>query len=337
MLKSENGLPAGFRSFAQAVAAFAKQSQGRPTVTEQNGVLADEIFVRPYKDGSIVIVNFTDAKRNLILTRNGKKYPFTIFGKGVVALEKNEVPQLFSQPQPTPQPKWDVEISGKNAIRPTFKKSDSFVFSLEKPMTITVIVRNYGDIPEFELDGRPLTCNAPYDGAILGLSKLYKQTDVRLSAGKHTLKLKNNAVDYAYLPSILIAGGFSESDGVLRPYANDGKGLTGYVGKITQSANVEIPQNATSLSFDTDHLACELFIDGKSFGAKLFAPFVWEIPQQFRGKSAEIKLVRYTSIGRLFGKKANITQKPKGWSRRTFDEFFPKNDGEYTPFAPLSF
>lgn len=337
VLKSENGLPVGFRSFAQAVAAFAKQSPDRPTVTEQNGVLADEIFVRPYKDGSLIIVNFTDNKRNLILTKNGKKYPFTIFEKGVVALEKDEVPQLFNQPQPAPQPNWRVEISEKNTIRPTFKNSNSFAFRLEKPMTITAVVRNYGDAPELELDGSPLVCNAPYDGAILGLSTLYKQADVNLSAGKHVLKLKNNAVDYAYLPSVLLAGNFSESNGVLRPYARDGKGLSGYVGKIAQSAEVKIPQNATSISFDTDHLACELFIDGKSFGAKLFAPFTWEIPQELRGKTAKVKLVRYTSIGRLFGKKANITQKPKGWSRRTFDEFFPQNDRGVIPFAPLSF
>ena len=303
----------------------------------ENSSLAPNVFVRPYADGSIVAVNFTDDTRNLVLSKNGKKYPFTMYPKGVLALEAGEIPELEGEKiAPPADTKWRVEIKDDNSLRPIFKNS-AFKFRLEEPMQLVFVGRTFGGAPAAELDGRALKFDAPYGGIIAGLAPLYKQTKVRLEKGEHELKITNGAIDYAYLPSVLICGKFASEGGVLKPYAEDGRGLDGYAGKLEQTAQIKIPDGAKKIFFNPDAMACELFADGRSLGTKLYAPFSWAIPESLAGKTAQIKLVRYTSLARIFGKLENISQKPKGWSAKTFSEFFPKNSRPLQPFAEFYF
>ena len=336
VLRLKNGLPVGSRSVIQLAQSFAKRSPDRPVVLE-NGSLAENVLVRPYADGSIVAINFTDDTRNLVLSKNGKKYPFTMYPKGVIALEAGEIPQPEGEKiAPNPDAKWRVEIQNDNSLRPIFKNS-AFKFELEKTMLLTFVGRTFGGAPAVQLDGRALQFDAPYDGIIAGLAPLYMQTKVRLEKGEHELKIANGAIDYAYLPSVLICGKFATQGSVLKPYADDGRWLDGYAGKLEQTAQIKIPENAKKIFFTPDAMACELFADGRSLGTRLYAPFSWDIPESLAGKTAQIKLVRYTSLARIFGKLENISQKPKGWSAKTFSEFFPKNSRQLQPFADCYF
>ena len=338
VLRFENALPSGSqRSFAQQIDAFSRAAAQRPMVLE-NGKKADDVFVRPYKDGSIVIVNFSDCKRTLELSRGGTLKAFTIYPKGVVALEGEQEPELEGAPiSGFQQPKWRVDISDNNILRPNFKDSNTYKFKLESPMKIDVVVRDFDGTGKIFIDGKKLECSHKYAGPIDGFKPLYKQASLELKEGVHTVKVGGDTQDYAYLPAVLLSGKFSNKGGVLSEYAGDGRGLDGYVGRIIQSADVSIPANARRVDFDTQMLVSKLFINGRDLGARLYPPFEWEIPADLRGKTVKMELVRYTSIGRAFGLVENMTKIPSGWSRRVFDRYFPRNDLELLPFAPVSF
>ena len=98
----------------------------------------------------------------------------------------------------------------------------------------------------------------------VGFKPIFKQGSLKLETGKHTITMTNAVADYAYLPLLIISGDFSYEGNVISPYKNDGKGLYGYIGKVSQTAHVEIPKDINSLAFDTNGLSAELFINGKS-------------------------------------------------------------------------
>ena len=163
------------------------------------------------------------------------------------------------------------------------------------------------EIPEkavAELDGAEISADKPCAALTPGLRELYGQKSVRLKKGRHTLKIKNPSSDNPYLPAAIIAGNFSQSGPKLSPYKDDGAGLIGYAGGITQTAEMKIPEWAVLLKADTGGLPAELFIGGKSMGRRAWPPFAWRIPQELAGKRAEIKIRRETSNARIFGTKA---------------------------------
>ncbi len=319
---------ASFDAF-RAVQVLKEKLSSRLVVLNKAGELARDIFAQPYKDGSALIVNFTKQKRDLFLVRDGKKEPMTIQSEGVIALEKNapvpfEVGEVNSL-----NVDWKVLLDKKNAFRVPFKKSSKYDFELEDDMEVTFSIRNLGRVPEFEIDGKLIVANNPSVEIPIGFAPIFKQKSVKLGAGKHTIKLRNQVIDYAYMPLLIISGNFSKTGDVFEAYKNDGRGLSGYVGKIAQSASVEIPADAKALAFDTKGLCAELFVNGKSFGAKMWGAFEWEIPVQLRGKSVDVKLIRYTTLGRIFGDIAH-----HDWLMG-YKIYAPKNSEPIEPIAPM--
>ena len=308
----------------------------RPVVINENGGLAKDIFIRSYKDGSVVVINFTKEKRNLHLVRNGKKEPITIYPEGVVALEKNEPAPFEKGEVLKTECDWKVELNKHTTIRPVFKESKTYTFELTSPMQLTFSVRNLGLVPEFEVDGKKLAADSLCTEIPVGFKPVFKQGSLKLEAGKHTITMTNAVADYAYLPLLIISGGFSYEGNVISPYKNDGKGLYGYIGKVSQTAHVEIPKDINSLAFDTNGLSAELFINGKSCGTKMWAPFEWNMPNDAKGAKVEVKLVRYTTLGRIFGlNPLDHDKMPKNWAKHFFIRLFPKNKTPVDPTSPM--
>ena len=310
----------------------------RPVVLDSCGFLAKEIFIQSYKDGSVIVVNFTKQKRNLFLVRDGKKEPMTIYPEGVVALEKGEIAPFDKVEAIESNCAWFVELDRQNTIRPSFKKSKKYEFVLTHPMELTFSVRNLGLVPEFEIDGKKLVAQSACLEIPKGFAPIFKQGKVKLASGKHTIEMTNVVADYAYLPLLIVSGNFSQSGNVLSLHKNDGQGLFGYIGKVAQTTKVEIAKDISTLAFDTNGLSAELFINGKSYGTKMWAPFEWKIPDNIKGTIAEIKLVRYTTLGRIFGKDAlDHANMPSGWARGFFKRLFPKNKVAVEPTAKMFF
>ncbi len=224
---------------------------------------------------------------------------------------------------------WIVSLDKKNAFRVPLRTANKYEFELKDDMELVFSVRNFGRNPEFEIDGKPIVADNPSVEIPIGFAPIFKQTSMKLDAGKHTIKLKNQVIDFGYMPLLIISGCFSKNNNTFETYKNDGRGLSGYVGKISQSADVEIPADSKSSIFDTKTLPAELFINGKSLGAKMWGAFEWEIPTKLKGRKAKIELVRYTTLGRIFGDIAH-----NSWLRH-HKIYAPNNSIPIEPIAPM--
>ncbi len=343
---SKNGIEcknATGKTLQDIIDCIDKQECNRALIAEKSDLLAKDIFIQHYKDGSFLAVNFTDKKRELVLQRNGKKIDIVMQPMGILALEKDENPkQVSNKIISASQPQWDIEINRPNTLRPSFVKSDTFEFSTTENMKLSFAIRNHGRAVELSLDGKKLNGSKLCEVLPDGFKNLYRQVDVNISAGKHSLKLENNAIDGAYSPIVCITGCFSENQNILSRYKNNGYGLNGYVGKIKQTTNITIPPNATSIEFNTQGMVSELFIDGKSYGTKMWYPFRWDIPKNINGKNVEVKLVRFTSMARCFGKRVEDYIKGDisslNWAYDMAKNFFPKqNKIPLSPYAEMVF
>ena len=84
-----------------------------------------------------------------------------------------------------------------------------------------------------------------------------------------------------------------------------------------------MPQNAAGITFNTDELVTELFLDGEPFGTRISRPFFWSIPEKYRGKRLNMEIRRRTSIGPSFG---NVLQ---------FRNYHPTWPGFYSGQYPI--
>lgn len=253
---------------------------------DAGGNLLNDVFVREYADGSAVILSYSQKPRTVFAVRNGARVPVALQSRGVEIL-----------------PGWKVEIDSPNFARAEFENGE-FAFEVSEDMDAEILLAEIPEKAVAELDGAEISADKPCAALTPGLRELYGQKSVRLKKGRHTLKIKNPSSDNPYLPAAIIAGNFSQSGPKLSPYKDDGAGLIGYAGGITQTAEMKIPEWAVLLKADTGGLPAELFIGGKSMGRRAWPPFAWRIPQELAGKRAEIKIRRETSNARIFGTKA---------------------------------
>ncbi len=82
-------------------------------------------------------------------------------------------------------------------------------------------------------------------------------------------------------------------------------GLLDYAGKITLTADVNVPvpgcKGEIYLKLNTNELFTEVRINGESVGTCTWAPFVWKIPVRFHGRRVRIEIIEATSLGAIFG------------------------------------
>jgi len=293
------------------VGAFVKwaadKSARKVFVTAPDGGSLNDVFVREYADGSYVVLNY-GAERELLLNVFGAKTPLALSKFGVYfydasGLAKSPAQSVAKISEGAGKSAPKVEIAGVNTLRPSFAKSKTFTFTLKEPLDLRISVRTYGGAPELLVDSKKIKAAAG-DPLLQGFGGLYNRSaPIRFEKGTHTVELKNAAVDFPYLPLVVIDGKFAfDSDGELCSYAFDGKGLDGVIGEVSQTQKVKIPADAAKLSVDTGDMAAEVFIDGKSLGVKLWRPFEWVVPENLRGKEAELKIVRKPSFSRVFGR-----------------------------------
>ena len=241
------------------------------TVCDANGCLLQDVFVRRYADGSVLVIDMSGTSRELFLHRNGSRIPFTLHAHAVAEF-----------------PGWTLEFDRPHLMRVQFDNNNVMELFLKQDQALKLAIREYSDSPLIELDGKRLVPDKPCLELPDTFNGLYRQIDLgTLSAGKHILKLGNDALDHPFLPLAILLG----------------DKLPDYVGKITQKAAVEIPDDACKIKVAgiPDPGAAELLINNVSLGKKLTAPYEWIVPESARGSHAEIILHRWTSVGGLFG------------------------------------
>lgn len=287
----------------------------------ENDRTAQDVFLRAFEDGSAVVINLSECGRELVLRRKGKAdLPFHLPGTGVRVFDGTEEPsfgdgiaEILLKENPLPE--------SANTRRIEFRDGIS-AFSLKDDLeNLTLAVRSYGDVPEILLDGKALSPHAPCGSLPQGFRELYLETaPFTLARGEHRLTLENHAEDYPYLPLAFLAGTFFQTRGG-ELGKDPADGLYGYAGRILQTERIAIPSRAEFLELDPQGLFTEIFLNGKTLGRRLWQPFLWKIPEQLRGQETELKILRSTSCGPLFGEKA-FEPGRNAW----LTSFRPRND-----------
>jgi len=287
-----------------------------PYVEDQDGKRVSDIFIRHFKDRSIVVIDLSGKAKMLCLKRNGQKIFFM--------LEKNGI-SVF--------PGWKISLDQKNTLRADFEKEE-FNFTLAEELNDLVLaVRNYGEIPELLLDDQKVELKKACDKLPQGITELYLESDkLNLTIGNHSLKLLNKIQDCAYLPLAIFIGAFAiQKENTLLNHGSFTNNLHGYSGKITQTARIEIPGNASAIRLETDDLCTELWINGTSCGKRLWAPFEWRLPVGIQGETTEVKIERLTSCGAIFGEKSFNISSTWSW----LEEYKPNNSAPLYPCCEI--
>ena len=264
-------------------------------VREADGTLAQEIFLRTYADGSAEIINFAPSKepRRLFFCRKGCKLEFELPYCGI---------KSFCS--------WEITLDRPNLKRLTFKENE-YRFNVSSPLEkLSLALSCQGKDVTMELDGVPLEFDEKCAALPEGFRELYRETRLPLlEKGEHLLKFKGELPNYPYLPQGFLSGAFADLPEGLAPYANDGEGLGYYTGKLIQKGTVTIPANALTFELDTDDLYTEVFINDTPLPPRFAPPFAWQIAE-YAGKTVELKIVRSSSCGPMFGTGKEINIKP---------------------------
>ena len=136
---------------------------------------------------------------------------------------------------------------------------------------------------------------------------------MELSAGEHSFTCEGREDRGLFLPALWMEGDFAVREpGTLVPTpAKIGLGplgdtvLADFAGKVTYSAEVEVPANAESIVLGTGRAAASVKLDGRDLGTRLVAPWRYTVLDDLRGKSAKLEITVTTSVRPMFGKESD--------------------------------
>jgi hypothetical protein len=317
-------------------------------VENPDGTLADNILLKTYTDGTVVVLDLAaiPGTRRLILKHNEVSYIFELFGRSVFVtngmINCDLLPVVEEKAGITT---FALELGNINFLRCIFPGNEQkYEFQLDSDMNgLKVILRTYGGEADILLDGVQLKSFVPCSELPEGLYTLYKTSEcISLKKGRHSITLTTDAIDYPYLPLVFLCGDFAAFPGRLigttPKSAKVGsllkKGLLNYIGTITLTSTVTIPMHKGDifLSLDTNQLYTEVRIDGISLGRRAWAPFVWKIPEELKGCTKTLEIIEYTSVGPLFDDVALLLPEKSPWSDWAWDT----NCGRFTDCGLLS-
>ena len=81
--------------------------------------------------------------------------------------------------------------------------------------------------------------------------------------------------------------------------------LADFAGKVSYSAEVEVPANTESLVLGTGRAAATVRLGGRDLGTRLFAPWRYPVPADLRGRRAKLEITVTTSVRPMFGKESD--------------------------------
>ena len=324
-----------FKLIDDAVAYMREKRPPEVRVLDEKGEWVEDIMMRHYKDGSIVVLDLSsEGRKSLCLKRKGKKdiifdLPsrdvFVLDEKGKVrgeAVSRGKV--CASVP---PEKVYDLALSMDNLCRLVFdSKNQSAKFTVDKPLeNVRIVVRNYPDVNGILLDGKPVEAVIPCDCITQGFKTLYMQSaPVKLSVGEHTLKIASGAPDNNFfLPAAMLVGPFAvEKQSLLKPLSSKvttgtmiEQGLSCFTGKATYTAIVDIPASKSDLrlKLNTGGLYTSASLGGTELGECAWGAYEWSVPAELRGKKAELSVSVWTSVLPMFG---NWKHSSAGWDAK---------------------
>jgi hypothetical protein len=303
---------------ADEAAAFAKSVRPPAVWVETaDGKAVEDVLVRHYQDGSVVVLGLTAKEHGTrrLMRRDGPPVAFELPARGVFRFEgQTSAPEtpvaIHSIPADT---SFAISLNAGNTHRLAFGKDNRARIKVAQPVAAArIVVRNHPAPSTLTLNGKPVTADRPCDTLRPGLNELYRQTEpFRLEVGEHVLAIDAGGSDTNYfLPVAWVAGDFAVENGAIKALpATVGTGalwkhgLADFAGQVTYTAQVDIPSHAgdVKLRIHTGGLYTSVMLDGHALGERVWAPFEWAVPADFRGKRAELTINVWTSVAPLFG------------------------------------
>jgi hypothetical protein len=319
--------------FLEELSSWLDNNIERTTIVEsKGGKLLENVLIKNYDDGTVCVVSLLDNPLgDVVLKRAGSKpVIFELPANGVFTYTSGQYISKYNNVlNLSVEELLPYQLTSTNTIRAVFDETGIFEFTLSENIEdLSFAVRNYNDTVRVKLDGIELSTTVSCQFLPEGLKELYLESGkISLQAGKHTLALITESLDYPYFPSAFISGNFGKNEGNLLTRLPESISLSGYrrqglkeyVGSISFTQKIAL-NKFEYLSIDTQGLVTEVFINGKSIGKKAWAPFRWKIPQQYKNKKVVLGIRIWTSIGPLFGEYPQEAGKEGSWLKR----FAPK-------------
>lgn len=281
------------------------------------GAASEEVLVRHYEDDTVVVLGLTAKEHGALrlMRRGGEPVPFELPARGVFRLEgKAAAVAAPRDVRPLPaDTSLEIALDSVNRLRLAPDAQGAARITVGHPLSAARLVLRSHPVPcVVTLDGRPVTADLPCDALRPGLNELYRQTaPFRLEAGEHVLQVEAGGNDTIYfLPIAWLTGDFAVECGALSEVPKTAGvgalwkwGLADFAGAITYTAEVQIPAHAgrVRLRINTGGLYSSVSLDGKALGERAWAPFEWDVPDDVRGKTAELSITVWTSVAPMFG------------------------------------
>ena len=272
----------------------------KPLVSDINGELCENIFVRKFDDGSFMVINL-DIKPSKCIINNIET---EIDGFGVVT-DKDIISYKYKKIKAEIN-NFDVNYCNKNIIRCMYVNSqNSAIIKNNLNQPVEFVLRNN---TKANINNEIITAEKSCTDIPFGMQYLYKESEpITLSEGNYIIKSSN---DYKYMPSVLIKGDFdaeSKSGDVcqinLSPQKKSlciGDFISGF-GKIELSQKVFVPEGTKFLKLKGTTLYTCVLINGKPVGESICSPYIYKIDSKFCGKLVDLKIVQHSSIAPIFG------------------------------------
>ena len=267
----------------------------------EDGTLPEGLFVRRFEDGTALALNLNDYPLSLSCCGS----LFHMEGYDVHSFRIGSEIADFSAEAATFDRTMQVKYGNDNLIRAMFinDQTTAEIFCSQR-VEISLIVRKG---VEAMLDGNPVIASREAELPD-GIKELYSQSQpVMLEPGIHWLKAGD---DLKYLPSVMLKGPFS-AESVSGPVCrvNLSPRTSNYragericdFGKICFSANIQVPEHASSLLLRGTTLYTKLFLDDSFIGECCRTPYVYEIPARFSGRTCRLTVEQYSSIAPIYG------------------------------------
>lgn len=272
---------------------------------DEKSCLISGVLLKSYDDGSACVVNTSGAQLRG-RTSGGEFFEMPPHDVALFPRQLTASRRILD----ISNVRFYASLENLNSRRCIFDQDGNFTIELKSDVEVKVALRDYCGKVELELDGTLVSADKLGHDMPFGFKQLYRESSsFILRSGRHLLRLKSHAKDLPYLPSALLFGSFSLGcDRVIRnlPKTLDSvaafftANLTEYAGTVIFSANVDLSEYE-ALSFEFKGMAVELLLDGQSQKSRLWAPFIWEVPETYRRNDVKVELRIATSIGPLFG------------------------------------
>ncbi len=290
------------------------------TVTEKSGVLAHDVFVRTYTDGSFMVINRSDengSERDLVLHKDGKKTIFHLYDFGVYYGEEQEeickCEELLAE---------NVRVDlngGKYFKRCEFFKGHSFEFEADEDVEAVMHICTYPEKRDVYLDGEKIEYNLPETDFTDCYNPLYTKSEPILFEKTPNAKTSTHIItfpqtDRAFLPMVILEGKFKwveEFDPADNKVHLKVKKASDYINPEVETPfyktaslhfDVTLPEGKGAVALVNDyHGLVEFIVEGETVAKKGSAPYNFEIPDKYAGKTVHCEVKYYSTYRALFG------------------------------------